>query len=64
MSTHAPDDDDDAFVFADSDEGTNDEAPAEVAATPPSFPLEGGWTVLVVDDDEGIHQVTRIACFY
>ena len=46
-------DDDDALVFADDSETPDAGAPTEADAGPP-------WKVLVVDDDEGLHAITRM----
>ncbi len=55
MSTH-PDDDD--LLFDDAIEAG---APTTLAASVGHAPQETVWKVLVVDDDESVHQVTRLA---
>ena len=55
--------DDEAVIFADEELGTQpvDEATPSEGATQPAAPRREPWTILVVDDDDEVHQITRLA---
>lgn len=64
QSPFAPDDDDDELIFADEDPelitpDSDDEIQPDVATQPTALdqPL---WMILVVDNDEEVHQITRL----
>ena len=63
-SLFAPDDDDE-LIFADEDpepgaRDSDDEADADASAQI-TAPAPDPWTILVVDDDDEVHQITRLA---
>jgi signal transduction histidine kinase len=53
LTDDASSDDDNALVFADEAETSSEPSPSDSTAMPP-------WKVLVVDDDEGLHAITRM----
>ena len=55
--------DDEAVIFADEESGTQraDDVTSSEGVDQPVPPRREPWTILVVDDDDEVHQITRLA---